>query len=383
MVDYQEALELTGVRTPLPEMPPNPRKNLHPPSKVPRLVWTKEMDQFYIESLFTAHRDGKRVEPGGFKDEAWVNCVAAVQRFCSEQSRISKAQVKNRLVWWRNHYKDWKTVKETSGMGWDYAAKLFDADDSVWSSLLSAHPRLRSFRYHITLYVEEMEVLFDGRMATGESAFGISQLTSQGLTAQDDESSIDPALEGPSYSISYIRTSSPCSDHEDIEPSSQSVSQFETQSSHRKRAASRSDPTASHPHQSKRERSGGMAKELVKAISGMNKESELIREMMQQSFQREVTSQESWQKQALRQIRVQYPLVAKLLTAQKTATLLRYLAEEEEEDMMCRGEFFLFLEDEERLPVLKTIMELAGIVVKSKRDGTIYGELITIIEDDF
>src|ERR1700735_1398075 len=152
---------------------PSSPQVLPPPEKGSRLVWTKEMDQAYIGSLFAAHYDGKRVEPGGSKDEAWVACCAAVQQVYKEY-RILKPQVKNRLVWWRSNYKNWKFVSDTSGMGWDYTTKLFDADDSVWGPLLSAHPRLKGFRFHPTLYVEEMETLFDGRMATGDEAIGQS-----------------------------------------------------------------------------------------------------------------------------------------------------------------------------------------------------------------
>lgn len=41
---------------------------------------------------------------------------------------------------------------------------------------------------------------------------------------------------------------------------------------------------------------------------------------------------------------------------------------------MTRGEYFLFLEGEERLCALKDTMEIVGITVKSKADGTVYGE---------
>ena len=216
--------ELIDTRTlPVSTTPTSPQV-LPPPEKGSRLVWTKEMDQAYIDSLFAAHNDGKRVEPGGFKDEAWVACCAAVQQVYKEY-RILKPQVKNRLVWWRNHYKNWKTVSETSGMGWDYTTKLFDADDSVWGPLLSAHPRLKSFRYHPTLYVEEMETLFDGRMATGENAAGISQLTSQ--ITRDDECRVDPR---PPTASSYLGTGFPHSDEElDPEPTDQPQPHPQTQ----------------------------------------------------------------------------------------------------------------------------------------------------------
>jgi hypothetical protein len=113
-----------------------------------------------------------------------------------------------------------------------------------------------------------------------------------------------------------------------------------------------------------------MAQELVKAVAGMNRESELIREMMQ----RELESQEPWQKRAFRQIRTQYPGVAKLITAYKTVRVLRYLVKEDSLGM-SRGELLLLLEGEERVSALKDTMDHVGIIVKSKPDGTIYGEL--------
>jgi len=111
-----------------------------------------------------------------------------------------------------------------------------------------------------------------------------------------------------------------------------------------------------------------MAQELVKAVAGMNKESEQIREMMQ----REMDNQEPWHKRAFRQIRVQYPRVAKLLTAYTTIRVLHYLSGGD--GLMTRGEYFLFLKGEERLCALKDTMEIVGITVKLKADGTVYGE---------
>jgi hypothetical protein len=59
--------ELIDARTlPVGTTPTSPQV-LPPPEKGSRLVWTKEMDQAYINSLFAAHHDGKRVEPGGLR----------------------------------------------------------------------------------------------------------------------------------------------------------------------------------------------------------------------------------------------------------------------------------------------------------------------------
>ena len=91
-------------------------------------------------------------------------------------------------------------------LGQYYTTKLFDADDSVWGPLLSAHPRLKGFHFHPTLYVEEMETLFDGQMATGEEAAGIPQLASQ--ITRDDESRLDP----PGYRQSAEGTGFPNTD---------------------------------------------------------------------------------------------------------------------------------------------------------------------------
>ena len=184
-------------------------------------------------------------------------------------------------------------------MGWDYTTKLFDADDSVWGPLLSAHPRLKGFRFHPTLYVEEMETLFDGRMASGDEAAGVSRLASQ-ITG-DDECRVDPpgyrqSAEGTGFSnidgpidpeLTFDQPQPPTQPpSQPPQPHTQlQTAQTAQTPQTRKRAASRAVPQL---HQTKKERSGGMAQELVKAVAGMNRESELIREMMQ----RELDSQE-------------------------------------------------------------------------------------------
>jgi hypothetical protein len=42
---------------------------------------------------------GKRVEPGGRKTEAWVACADAVQKAFKDPYSLNVDKIKNRLVW--------------------------------------------------------------------------------------------------------------------------------------------------------------------------------------------------------------------------------------------------------------------------------------------
>jgi Myb/SANT-like DNA-binding domain len=104
-----------------------------------------DMHVVFWKVLVEQHHLGKRVQPAGWKIEAWIAVTAALQAMDGQLYRIDYKKVKNHITQFQATYKKWNQIREFSGFGWDYETQLFTADDTVWSALLRAHPTLKTF----------------------------------------------------------------------------------------------------------------------------------------------------------------------------------------------------------------------------------------------
>jgi hypothetical protein len=100
------------------------------------LNWTPEMHRALLETLVEQCRAGKRAD-SGFKKEAWSAALTAVQVAYSGPIRIQESQLKTRIDWCKGCWKEWCSLEENSGFGWDEPTQLFTAEDSVWKAYLA------------------------------------------------------------------------------------------------------------------------------------------------------------------------------------------------------------------------------------------------------
>jgi hypothetical protein len=350
---------------------------LRPRPKGTKQTWPAELHAAWIAEAIVQHRLGKRVEPGGFKAEALRAIAVACERASPDGWYITNEQVKARLANVRKEYKEWKTVSEFSGMGWEPEQHVFTASAAVWAALDAAHPRLVKYRHREVLWVDELIELFEGRFATGERAIGIDDLV------RDDERVIDPSLrtsQSQSQSRSQsqsqhdgelARLATDISDEGDTPlPIIDSVVDFVTSSS-RKRSAS--TPLASLP---KRERSNkGTGRELTEAFHIMNQESALMRELQLQSMKQDLPPAQ----RVLESIKTHYPQFTKLLNLKRTRALMAYLNEDMHDIGTTWAQFYLGAEDLD-LPRDELIEEFAAqqgvdIMITRREDGYLEAEI--------
>jgi hypothetical protein len=112
-------------------------------SKRYTLNWTLEMHTTLLESLVEQCRAGKRAD-SGFKKEAWIAVLIAVQVVYSGPIRIQESQAKTRIDWCKGLWKEWCSLEENSGFGWDEPTQLFTAEDSVWKAYLAVSNKYTS-----------------------------------------------------------------------------------------------------------------------------------------------------------------------------------------------------------------------------------------------
>jgi hypothetical protein len=93
------------------------------------------MHRALLEGLLEQCRAGKRAD-SGFKKEAWVTILPAVQAAYIGPIQIHVLQLKSRIDWCKAVWKEWCSLEDNSGFGWDEPTQLFTAEESVWKAYL-------------------------------------------------------------------------------------------------------------------------------------------------------------------------------------------------------------------------------------------------------
>jgi hypothetical protein len=112
-------------------------------SKRSILNWTPDMHRVLLEVLLEQCRVGKRAD-SGYKKEAWVATLSAVQAVYIGPIQIQEAQIKSRIDWCKALWKEWCSLEDNSGFGWDEPTQLFTAEESVWRVYIMVSNRYNS-----------------------------------------------------------------------------------------------------------------------------------------------------------------------------------------------------------------------------------------------
>lgn len=142
-----------------------------------------------LESLLWSTGHGQRPN-GTFKTEAWNRAVSSVQNAVSEPSKrdlVTKPRVRMKIEGLKRDYKAWKAYSNNSGFSVDVDGRP-TADREVLDEYFSAHPEARQFRDRPLQYRDELSVLFDGTLATGNNALPLRE---QEVPIDDDMPGLD------------------------------------------------------------------------------------------------------------------------------------------------------------------------------------------------
>ncbi|MCJ1267186.1 hypothetical protein MMC22_007071 [Lobaria immixta] len=144
--------------------------------KISPLRFTDAMDIAMYQAMITAHRQGLRCEPAGFKALAWTHIVATVQEKVVTDHVVVKKQCERRKSTQKGKWAEWKRLKTLSGWGFDLITGLFMASDEQWGREIKLHLVSAGLRYHACKYVDKFDELFVGRVPTGENALQMEDI---------------------------------------------------------------------------------------------------------------------------------------------------------------------------------------------------------------
>lgn len=146
-ISKEAPLEMTK-KTPLVVSEETPSK-----SRLKGLVWTAEMEQALLESLWDQIAAGNRTE-SGFKRDAWEAVCQAVQdktrMITGDQNfRIAKQQVQNKYGTFRSLYKTWKALAREEGFEWSSHLDHYRASEAAWDKFLE----VGFFKFNIQMLI--------------------------------------------------------------------------------------------------------------------------------------------------------------------------------------------------------------------------------------
>ncbi|KAK2650772.1 hypothetical protein Ddye_018261 [Dipteronia dyeriana] len=135
-------------------------------NKRDRFLWTPQMDDRLIDTLYTQHAQGNRVG-GNFTSKAYENIVLELREKLGKN--IDKDKVKNRMKSLKTNFSecyDLFNKGALSGFAWNSVTKIWSAEPEVWENLLEANPSAKKWRHTPIGNYEKLVDLFAKDRAT-------------------------------------------------------------------------------------------------------------------------------------------------------------------------------------------------------------------------
>ena len=129
--------------------------------------WTDELRTTLVMVLVDRTNMGVFTD-SGFKSADWKWIQTEFNGKAGQS--FDKSQLQSQCGELKKKYGIVSALRANSGFGWDHDKDLPTAPDDVWDKYLSAHPKAAPFRYTALPNRGELEVVFEGKSATGEFA---------------------------------------------------------------------------------------------------------------------------------------------------------------------------------------------------------------------
>ncbi|KAK4573851.1 hypothetical protein RGQ29_031701 [Quercus rubra] len=105
----------------------------------------------------------------------------------------------------RVQWKAWKECFGETGLGYDLITRIIQATDEWWTRKIQECPKALTFKNKPLPNVKSMEIMFEGKVATGKNAFGTSgeipkECTERFGDSTDNKEFVDPQCE-PSVNL--------------------------------------------------------------------------------------------------------------------------------------------------------------------------------------
>ena len=96
-----------------------------------------------------------------------------------------------------------KSLRDQSGFGWDETNQTVTADESVWEQYCSAHPDAAQFKNKGLPSYSNLEIIFEGRIATGTMASSSSMGATLNMSSPVEDDAVQNSSSTNTSSSSY------------------------------------------------------------------------------------------------------------------------------------------------------------------------------------
>lgn len=134
--------------------------------KTDQACWTSALINNFVEACVQVFQQNKSGD-NGFKTKEW-NEISAI--FVESGVSYTKTQLQSKYHELKTKFMIMKKLKDNSGFGWDEDLKVPTAPAEVWDAYIEKHPSAKQFRNKGLDQYELLEILFDGKVATGTFA---------------------------------------------------------------------------------------------------------------------------------------------------------------------------------------------------------------------
>jgi hypothetical protein len=179
------------------KMPTAPPASSQGPSRA-KLRWESVMEDALIDTLMEAQTQGLNTDNASFKPAGWQMALEAVKR-CTNQP-IEVKQIKSKWDTFKADWKAWKAFIGHTGFGWDAEKGVPTTEPEVLEAYFQSNPRTRKFRDRPIPYADQLQIILEGAVTTGEDTRSITGaiLASQVALEQrlnNDNSDVDSETE--------------------------------------------------------------------------------------------------------------------------------------------------------------------------------------------
>jgi hypothetical protein len=155
-----------------------------------RASWTKRMEECMLVLLQQACRQGLQSD-GGFKNTVYESVSAKILQTSGQT--VSAKQVRSKFESMKLRYRVWNEHLASAQSGWSMNSDGIPvAAEDVMDAYFIAHPDRKWCRHSKPKWLEYLNDILGGRLASGSDAFTIDAIVSGSVTRWDDV--IDPSI---------------------------------------------------------------------------------------------------------------------------------------------------------------------------------------------
>ncbi|KAF5362695.1 hypothetical protein D9758_011676 [Tetrapyrgos nigripes] len=147
--------------------------------------YSADDDKVLMAVFLDQKGEGNQTDNRGWKSKAINAAVKALEGSEKKSGGAPKSpsSICDHYDFLKNEFKNFNSLAEKLGWGWDKENQCVEASDEQWETLIESQPHLASYRDKTFHIYAEMKELLQGALATGNEAFHAG-------AAQDSDSDI-------------------------------------------------------------------------------------------------------------------------------------------------------------------------------------------------